>query len=154
MVWGLGFPGGSAGKEPAGQCGFDPWVGKIPWRRKWQPTPVFLPGEFPWTEELRELQSMGLQRDRHHWAIEHRYIWAPLGARMVKNPSAMRRPGFDPWVGKIPWEVLRPGESRGPYNPWGHRESDTTERLSLRRVLNQVVTSSGLSVKSSTRLLS
>ena len=31
------------------QCrrpGFDPWVGKIPWRRKWQPTPAFLPGEF------------------------------------------------------------------------------------------------------------
>ena len=31
------------------QCrrpGFDPWVGKIPWRREWQPTPVFLPGEF------------------------------------------------------------------------------------------------------------
>ena len=30
------------------QCrrpGFDPWAGKIPWRRKWQPTPVFLPGE-------------------------------------------------------------------------------------------------------------
>ena len=25
---------------------FDPWVGKIPWRREWQPTPVFLPGEF------------------------------------------------------------------------------------------------------------
>ena len=25
--------------------GFDPWVGKIPWSRKWQPTPVFLPGE-------------------------------------------------------------------------------------------------------------
>ena len=25
---------------------FNPWVGKIPWRRKWQPTPVFLPGEF------------------------------------------------------------------------------------------------------------
>ena len=26
------------------RCGFDPWVGKIPWRRAWQPTPVFLPG--------------------------------------------------------------------------------------------------------------
>ena len=47
----VGFPGGASGKEPA--ChgrrhkshGFDPWVGKIPWRRKWQPTPVFLPGE-------------------------------------------------------------------------------------------------------------
>ena len=37
-----------SGKEPTCQCrrhGFDPWVGKIPWRRKWQPTPVFLPGE-------------------------------------------------------------------------------------------------------------
>ena len=27
------------------RCGFDPWVGKIPWRGAWQPTPVFLPGE-------------------------------------------------------------------------------------------------------------
>ena len=27
------------------KCGFDPWVGKIPWRRKWQPMPVFLPGK-------------------------------------------------------------------------------------------------------------
>ena len=46
----LGFPGGASGKEPASQCRrhkrcrFDPWVGKIPWRRVWQPTPVFLPG--------------------------------------------------------------------------------------------------------------
>ena len=45
------FPGGTSGKEPACQSrrhkrrGFDPWVGKIPWRRTWQPTPVFLPGE-------------------------------------------------------------------------------------------------------------
>ena len=29
-----------------GRPGFDPWVGKIPWRRRWQPTPVFLPGKF------------------------------------------------------------------------------------------------------------
>ena len=29
-----------------GRPGFDPWVGKIPWRRSWQPTPVFLPREF------------------------------------------------------------------------------------------------------------
>ena len=47
----LGFPGGTSGKELTCQCrthkrlGFDPWVGKIPWRRVWQPTPVFLPGE-------------------------------------------------------------------------------------------------------------
>ena len=45
----MGFPGGSEGKESAcnaGRPGFDPWVGKIPWRRKWQSTPVCLPGEF------------------------------------------------------------------------------------------------------------
>ena len=33
------------------ETGFDPWVGKFPWRRAWQPSPVFLPGESPWTEE-------------------------------------------------------------------------------------------------------
>ena len=38
---------------------FDPWVGKIPWRRKWLPTPVFLPGEFQ--EEPGGLWSMGSQ---------------------------------------------------------------------------------------------
>ena len=45
------LPGAAGGKEPTCQCrtgkrrGFDPWVGKLPWRRKWQPTPVFLPGK-------------------------------------------------------------------------------------------------------------
>ena len=47
----ISFSGGASGKEPACQCkrrnrqGFDPRVGKIPWRRSWQPTPVLLPGE-------------------------------------------------------------------------------------------------------------
>ena len=47
----MGFPGGTSGKEPACQCrrhkrrGFEPWVGKKPWRRAQQPTPVFLPRE-------------------------------------------------------------------------------------------------------------
>ena len=52
----MGFHGGSAGKESTcnvGRPGFDPWVGKIPWRREQLPTPVFWPGEFhglynPW----------------------------------------------------------------------------------------------------------
>ena len=45
------FPGGTSGKNlPANagrhkRCGFDLCMGKIPWRRAWQPTPVFLPGE-------------------------------------------------------------------------------------------------------------
>ena len=46
-----GFPGGTSGKTHACQFRrpnrwkFDPQIGKIPWRRAWQPTPVFLPGE-------------------------------------------------------------------------------------------------------------
>ena len=50
-LYGKVFPGDASGKEPACQCRrwkrhrFDPWVGKISWRRAWQPTPVFLPGE-------------------------------------------------------------------------------------------------------------
>ena len=47
-------------------CRFYPWVKKIPWRRAWQLTPVFLPGEFPWTEEPEGLQSMGSQWVRHN----------------------------------------------------------------------------------------
>ena len=36
---------------PSMQPGFDLWIGMIPWRRTWQPTPVFSLGESPWTEE-------------------------------------------------------------------------------------------------------
>ena len=70
----MGFPRGSAGEEStcnAGRPRFDPWVGKVPWRRKWQPTPVFLPGESHGQRNLTD------------------------------------------------------------YSPWGHKELDTTERLTL-----------------------
>ena len=49
------------GKESACQCRrhrFDPWVGKIPWRRKWQPIPVFLPGK---SHGQRSLTGYSLQ---------------------------------------------------------------------------------------------
>ena len=49
---------------------FNPWVRKIPWSRKWQPTPVFLPGKIPWTEETCGLQPMGFQRVRHSLATK------------------------------------------------------------------------------------
>ena len=45
------FPGGSDGNEVACNAGDLGSIGKIPWRRAWQPTPVFLPGESPWTEK-------------------------------------------------------------------------------------------------------
>ena len=68
-VW--GFQGGISSKVPACQCRrrrrrkFDPWIRKIPWRRAWQPTPVVLPGECPWTEEPGGQQFIGSQKVRH-----------------------------------------------------------------------------------------
>ena len=41
----MSFPGGKEAACQDRRCRFDPWVRRIPWRRKWQPTPVFLPGE-------------------------------------------------------------------------------------------------------------
>ena len=78
-LWGMcmslwGFPGGDSSEKSTNQfrrCRshrFDPWVGKIPWRRVWQSTPIFLSGESPWTEEPGRLQSIMSQRVRHDWA--------------------------------------------------------------------------------------
>ena len=77
------------------------------------------------------------------WPVAHQapnnatFKWASLVAELVKNLSAMLKPGFDPWVGKIPWRkerlptlVFWPGEFHGLYSPWGRRESDTTEHSS------------------------
>ena len=73
------FSGGANDKERACKCGrykrygFDPWVGKIPWRRKWQPTPVFLPGE------SHGSQSLAGYSHRQTWLTqlsEHPWLWS------------------------------------------------------------------------------
>ena len=99
-----GFPGSSAGKESICNAGD---LGSIPGLEK-------SPGE-----------GIG-------YSLQ--YSWASLVAQLVKNPLAMRKT----WVGKIPWRmeqlptpVFWPGEFHGLYNPWGHKESDITDRLSL-----------------------
>ena len=105
-----GFPGGASGKEPACQCRrhrFDPWVGKISWRRKWQPTPVFLPGEShgqtslvgysPWgCKSQTQLNNMGCRSNHRLRGL--REVWmAEIWDRGVN------RLGF-PW-GLCPWLV-------------------------------------------------
>ena len=63
-----GFPYGSDDKESAcnaGDLGFYAWVGKMLWRRAQQSTPIFLPGESPWTEEPGGLHRLGSQGGRH-----------------------------------------------------------------------------------------
>ena len=72
----LGLPKCS-GKESACQCRrpkrlrFDPWVRKIPWRRKWQPAPIFLPGESHVQRNLMGYSPWGRKRIRYDLAAEH-----------------------------------------------------------------------------------
>ena len=73
--------GGVSGKESACQCRrrkkcrFNPWVGKISWERKWQPTPASLPGESHGQKSLAHCSSWGC-RVRHDWvhACAHTHI--------------------------------------------------------------------------------
>ena len=92
FVWclGNGLPCGTSGKEPSCQCwickrcGFDPWVGKIPWRREWRPLHYFCL-TIPWTEKSGRLQSTGSRRIRHSWSdlacrhaqchLIHLFLW-------------------------------------------------------------------------------
>ena len=70
-MYGWSFPGGATGKEPACHCTrrggreFDPWVRKIPWKRAWKPTPVFLPGESHGQRSLAGYSAIGLHRAGH-----------------------------------------------------------------------------------------
>ena len=64
-----GFPGGSDGKESACLCRrrrFSSWFGKQPQRKKWQPTPVFLPGKSHGQGSRAGYSPWGCKRVRHH----------------------------------------------------------------------------------------
>ena len=72
----LGFPSGASGKEPTCQCrrpGFDPWVRKIPWRRKWLPTPIFLPGKSHRQRSLVDYSPQGCKRVGHDLAAKQQH---------------------------------------------------------------------------------
>ena len=93
-------------------------VGKIPWRRAWEPTSVFLPGESSWTEEPGGLQSKGFQKVRHNSVTKHNtacmscippFIHYFPDDSMVKNPPT--NAGGD--LGLIPGLEWFPGEGNG-----------------------------------------
>ena len=73
-IWTSRLPRWLTGKESTWQCRscrrcrFDPCVGKTPWRRKWQPTPVFLPEESHGQRSLVCYSSQGPKRVRHDWS--------------------------------------------------------------------------------------
>ena len=112
-----GFPDSSVGKESACNAG----------------DPGSIPG---WGRSSGEGIGCPLQ-----------YSWASLVAQLVKNPPAMQ----ETWVEKIPWRrerlptpVFWPGEFHGLYSPWGHKELDMTDQLSLSLCQHTEVTKDGL----------
>ena len=67
-----------SGQESICQCrrhGFNPWVGKVPWRRKWQPTAVFLPGKFHGQRSLVGSSLWVSQWVEHDWTYTHLSIF-------------------------------------------------------------------------------
>ena len=72
-----GFPGGASGKQPTCQCrrckrlGFDPWVRKIFWKRKWQLTPAFVPGKAHGQSSLARCSPQGCKESGTTEATEH-----------------------------------------------------------------------------------
>ena len=72
------------------------------WKRKWQPTPVFLLGEIPWTEEPGGLQSMGFQRVGHNWVTEH--ACTPMFTAMlftIAKTQKQSKCSRDKWIKKM-----------------------------------------------------
>ena len=104
----MGFPGDSAGKESTCSAGD--------------------PGSIPGSGScLGEGIGYPLQ-----------YSWVSLIAQMLRISLQCGRPGFDPWVGKMPWRRERlptpafwPREFQGLYSPWGCKELVTTEQLDI-----------------------
>ena len=69
--------------KQCGRPGFDSWVGKIPWRRKWQPTPVFLPGKFHGWRSLVGYSPWGRKElDTTEWL--HFHILSLIGISSVQ----------------------------------------------------------------------
>ena len=76
LVFGTGFLGGSM-VESTSQCRkhqFDPWVWKMPWRRKWQPTPVLLPGKSHGQRSLASYSPWGHKRVRDDLATKQQHM--------------------------------------------------------------------------------
>ena len=112
FLYTLGFPHGSEGKRICPQCRrprFDPWVGKIPWRREW-PHPGILAWRIQWREEAGGLQSMGSQRVGHDWATKLIFLNMPCFVHL--NKRAKKRRAFKRLLGdKILISVLPFGSS-------------------------------------------
>ena len=147
------------------RCGLNPWVGKVPWRRKWQPNSSILVWEIPWTEKPDRLQSIGLQRVGYDWRnLAHMCAANKIvGMALIFSSgwlrhSCWKRPWcWEDWRQEEKWmtedEMVEwhhplnghefeqtPGDGDGQgglvcCSPWCCKESDMTERLNNNKKL-------------------
>ena len=129
----MGFPGGASGKEPTCQCrrqkrqGFDSWVGKMPWRRAWQPTPVFLPGESmdrgAWQAAFHRvakgwtrLKWLSIQANFHYCKVALKF-WDPPEISQLSSVQSLSRVQLfaTPWTVacQAPLSMDSPGKNTG-----------------------------------------
>ena len=121
------------------RLGFNPWVGKIPWRREWQPTSVFLPGEYHGQRRLagyRELSKTRTQLSNFHFTS-----WLVQGVGQVQStPDVQPRspyPGGEWWKlsegERCEWTMWRRGwDGRQIEGRWVE-QSRQTDRLQAQR---------------------
>ena len=93
------------GKEPTCQCrrrGFDPWVMKIPWRRKWQPISLFLPGKSSGQRSLTGYSPWGCKRVGHDLVTKQQQqrlsFWYSIKTAFLSGTCALPLLGGTPWT--------------------------------------------------------
>ena len=140
VYWLWSCVGGSEGKKSAcsvgeaGDVGLIPEWGRFPWRRAWQPAPVFLPGEFPWREEPGGLQPMGSQsRTWLEWLSTHMQVLLPLlwkvRMKLPRNPS-------HPPLGKVPTQhILHWQQERTAHQGWVSNHTAGKQSVSFSKVI-------------------
>ena len=144
ILEGLAFPfsrGSSQPKDPTQVSRivggfFTSWATREA-QKYWSGQPIPSPADLP--DPGIKLGSPALQADSYPLSYQGSPISGGL-CFVFFGCTALKcgRPGLDPWVGKIPWRrerlptpVFRPGELHGLYSPWGCKELDATEWLSL-----------------------
>ena len=128
----MGFPGGLDGKEYTRNMidvGLIPGSGRSPWRRAWHPTPGFLPGESPGTEDPSGLQSVGSQSQTRPKQLSTAHDHFVKGFNGI-NGQYVRTDG----PGDSEMEILRKEQEEVPghwCDPWSGKTPYASEELSL-----------------------
>ena len=122
----MGLPGRASGKELSCQCrrhkrlGLDPWVGKIPWRRAWQPSPVFLPRESYGQRSLVGYSPWGRKESDTTESTYHAFMRSKCSPRpRIANHTC----------GLCEMQNLRPTELESTFEQVSHVHTEFGEEL-------------------------